>query len=396
MSDIQQAVTGLATAFEQFKAANDERLKQIETKGKADTLTEEKVDKINSEVSRLQEKMEKISVALQRPAAAAQAEQKDGLMDRYLRKGEIALEGKALTVGSDPNGGYLVSPEMSSDIVKRVYDLSPIRRIAKVVPINSESLDILVDNGDITASWIGETASRSETTNPQLGRARIATHELYAEPAASQKLLEDAAINVEAWLAGKVADSFARAEASAFIGGSGVDRPYGFTSYTAVATSDASRTWNNLEYVVSGASGAFDSTTPGDRIFNIIYALKAFYRQNAVFVMPKAVALLVRKFKESTTNAYIWQPGLAAGQPQTLAGYPIVEAEDMPALAANSYSLAFGDFREGYTIVDRIGIQTLRDPYSSSTGLIKFKTRMRVGGSVVNFDAIKLMKFGTS
>lgn len=302
-------------------------------------------------------------------------------------------EHKALSVGIDPAGGYWVPADTSGRIVTRVYDLSPIRQIAAVQPISTDRLEGVGDINDVTSGWVGETQSRTETNTPDISKYDIPVHEIYAMPKASQKILDDAAIDIEAWLGAKVSNHLARQEGAAFCVGNGVLKPRGFTTYTTAATADASRAWGQFEHVMSGASADFAASNPADKLFDLEGAFKPHFLNNANWVTRRSVIVKIRKFKGSDNN-YLWQPGLMAGKPNTLIGYPIVMAEDMPALAADSLSLALGDFREGYQIVDRVGIRVLRDPYSAKPHVL-FYTTMRVGGGAVNFEAIKFLKFNT-
>ena len=315
---------------------------------------------------------------------------------KFLRKGLDGLtqeERKAMIVGTDVDGGHFVTPDMSGRIVTRVYDLSPIRQIANVQSIGSDALEGIEDLGEADAGWVGEVATRSDTNTPQIGKYRIEAFVMYAQPKASQKLLDDSSVDIEAWLGGKVADKFARLEGTAFVSGNGVGRPRGFASYTTAATADATRSWGQLEHVVTGANGAFH-TTQADPLFTLLGAFKPHFLNNAKWVTRREVIAAIRKFKTSTTLEYIWQPGLQLGQPDKLLGYPIVMAEDMPALSTNGLSMALGDFREGYQIVDRLGVRTLRDPFTDKP-YVKFYTIKRTGGAVVNFEAIKFIKFST-
>jgi HK97 family phage major capsid protein len=303
----------------------------------------------------------------------------------YLRKGDLISpeHQKALSVGSDPDGGYLVSPERSNRILTQVYESSPIRQIATIETIGTDALEIPVDEGEAGAGWVGETEAPSETSTPQIGVQRIPVHELYAEPKATQKLLEDGSIDIGGWLEGKIADKFARTEATAFVSGSGVRQPRGLLTYPA----GTSRT--QIEQVVSGAASAVTA----DGIVNLVYALKEFYTAGAAFLMRRATVGAVMLLKDAN-NQYIWRPGIESGQPSTLMGYPVREAADMPAVAANALAIAFGNFRFAYTIVDRLGVTVLRDPYTAKP-FVKFYTRKRVGGDVTTFEAIKLQKIAT-
>lgn len=317
--------------------------------------------------------------------------------EAMLRKNDKQLdpaEVKTLSVGSDPDGGYLVTPDMSGRIVKRIYETSPMRQIATVVAIGTDALEGLEDTGEAGAGYAGEQTQGSDTTTPNLAKYRIPVHIIDTEPKATQKILDDATLDVTAWLSGKVADKFARFEAAEFITGS-ANRIRGLAlGYPVAADSGSGVTWGSVGYVASGASGAFASSNPADKIFDLIGCLKQAYLTNARFLTRRSVITAIRKLKDGQGN-YLWQPSLVAGQPEQIAGYPVTLAEDMPALASDSYSMAFGDFAEAYTIVDRHGIRVLRDPYTSKP-FVKFYTTKRVGGGVVNFEAYKLMKFGSS
>jgi HK97 family phage major capsid protein len=314
----------------------------------------------------------------------------------YLRKGLDALspeERKAMIVGSDADGGHFVTPDVTGRIVTRVFELSPIRAISAVQAIGSDSLEGIEDLNEADAGWVGEVGTRSDTNTPQVAKYKIEAHEMYAQPKASQKLLDDSNVDIEAWLAGKVADKFARVEGAAFVNGNGVGKPRGFTSYTTAATADATRAWGQLEHVNTGANGAFH-TTQADPLFDLIAAFKPHFLNGSRWVTRRTVIAAIRKFKTTTTLEYIWQPGLQAGQPDRLLGYPITLAEDMPALGTGSLSMALGNFTEGYQIVDRLGVRTLRDPFTDKP-YVKFYTIKRTGGGVLNFEAIKFVRFAS-
>lgn len=410
LATIRAATDELARSFAEFRAANDDRLAEIERKGQADRLTEDRVARLNGEVARLSgelaglaalpQSVEAIETALRRPGRAEAARTPalaahGKAFNSFLRKGldhELpSLERKAMAVASDPDGGYLVAAEMSQRIVARIQEGSAIRPLATVLEITADAVEGMLDLGEPATGWVTELGTRAETATPPLALWRIPVHELYAEPRVSQKLLDDAAFDVEAYLGTKVAEKMGRAENAAFVAGTGVGQPRGFLTYPTAAAADGSRPWGTLQHVASGAAGAFAASAPADPLIALTYALKAGYRAGASFVMSRATIAEVRKLKDSTGN-YLWQPGLAAGAPATLLGYPVAEAEDLPAPAANSLSIAFGNFREGYAVVDRQGIRVLRDPYTAKPQ-VKFYTTRRVGGDVLDFDAIKLMKF---
>ncbi len=400
--EVKEAAGALASAFESYKESNDARLDALERK-RGDVLLDEKVDRIGGVVTRLQDQVTGMRTALHRPAlgkdAAAPVSEHKAAFLRYITKGiEMdlgAIERKAMSVISDPDGGYMAPVEISDRIVTRQYDTTPLRQIATVMNVTSDAVEMLRDTDDAGALWLGELDSRADTEAGQLGRIRIPVFELHAQPRATQKLLDDANLNVEDWLTSKIAGRFSRAESTAFVAGDGVTQPRGFTTYPVAATGDAGRAWGTFEYVATGNSGAFAASSPGDALIGLLHKLKAGYLPGAAWVMPRAVADAVRRFKESSTSAYIWQPGLQAGQPATLLGYPVYLGEDMPAMAADSLSVAFGNFAEGYTIVDRAGLRILRDPYTAAP-FVKFRASKRVGGDVTNFEAVKFLKFAAS
>ena len=390
--DLEKKIEAVSKAFADFKQLNDKASEEAKKlNGEATAETKAAVEKANAEITRLQDEVKAVTAALNRSKVgegegkeeAVTKEQKDAF-NKFLRKGDDRMspeELKALSVGSDPDGGYLVLPQMSSEIVKKVYESSPMRQLADVITISSDIFEIIEDLDEATASWVLETATRSETNTPQVKKLVIPVHELYAKPKATQKILDDAMFNMESWLADKVADKFARTEATAFISGNGVGKPRGILSYASGTTG-----WNDIEQVNSGTSGAVTA----DGLMSLVYSLKGAYKPGAAFMMKRATVLAVRKLKDSQ-NQYLWQPGLQAGQPDLLLGHPIYEADDMEAIAADALAIAFGNFKMGYQIVDRFGIRTLRDPYSSKP-YVEFYTTKRVGGGVKNFEAIKLQK----
>lgn len=303
----------------------------------------------------------------------------------YLRsKDDRAIEEKALTVGSDPDGGQLVPTAVSNRIITQVYETSPLRQLATVETIGTDSLEIPNDLGEFDAGWVGETESRPETATSTLGVLRIPVHEIYAKPKATQKMLEDASVNIETWIASKIADKFSRTEASAFISGNGVKKPRGILTYPN-GTSGA-----KIEQIASG--GATSITADG--LINLMIALKDYYASGASWLMRRATVGAVMLLKDGD-GQYIWRPGLEAGKPSTLLGSPVYQAADMPAVGSGTLPIAFGNFRAGYTVVDRLGITVLRDPYSAKP-FVEFYSRKRVGGDVVNFEAFKLMVVSAS
>lgn len=394
IAEITERVSRLGNAWEQFKQVNDDRLREIEKKGHADPLYSEHLSKINNALDQYKQRVDRLETVWHRPGLGASAEvgQKSAYDSEYrkaftgyLRKGAEAglgeLQTKALSVGSDPDGGYLVTETMSETIVKKIYESSPLRQLATVETISSDALDVIEDNGESAASWTTETGAISDTSTPQFGKHTIAVHEMYAQPKATQKLVDDASINIEQWIAEKVAEKFARLEAAGFISGSGSGQPKGILSYAAGTG------WGQIEQINSGTNGAVTA----DSLIQLFYALKEDHARNATFLMNRTVLQSVRLLKEATTNQYLWQPGLAAGAPDTLLGVPVSQAADMPIAAASSLSVAVGDFRRAYLVVDRVGLRILRDPFTEKP-FIKFYTTRRVGGEAVNYEAVKLLK----
>lgn len=403
-AELKQTIDELGRAWEQFKSNNEDQIKAA-ARGVSASVYEEKAVKLNDRISELQAKLDEgqkslndVLARLERPGTGGGPLVSDHqkAYTQWMRRGESNLsadQAKAMSVGSDPDGGYLVPVDMSGRIAAKIFETSNIRAIAQVDSTNSDAVEGLNDNDEVSTGWVSETGTRSETDTPELGKWRIEVHEQCAEPRITQKLLDDSALDVGAWLERKIIDKFVRTENNAFVVGNGVGKPRGFAGgYATAATADSSRAWGTLEHINSGANGDFAASNPSDKLLDVVYALKEGYRTGARWVMPRAVMLRIRKFKESTTNAYIWQPGLSAGQPALVLGYATTEADDMPALATGSLSLAFGNFRVGYQIFDRLGIRTLRDNLTTK-GYVKFYTTKRVGGGVTNFEAIKLLKF---
>lgn len=395
MTEGTEQVSALARDWSYFQQVNDERLNEIERKGAADPLYMEHLERINAALDNHKQRVDVLETAMARPALdgatagfkadhTGNAEYKNAFVG-YLRKGaESTLENlqlKSLSAGVAADGGYLVTPTMSQKIQAIIRESSPLRSLARVETISTDSLDVIEDTGDMASGWTTETGAVSDTTTAQIGKHNIPVFEIYSQPKATQRLLDDAAIDVESWVAEKVADNFARKEATAFISGNGTTQPKGILSYTAGTS------WGQIEQVVSGTS----AVVTADGLINLFYSLKEAYSRNATFLMNRSVVNSVRLLKQTSTNQYLWQPGLAAGTPDTLLGAPVKMATDMPVAAANSLSVAVGDFTQGYLVVDRIGIRTLRDPFTDKP-FVKFYTTKRVGGEVVNYEALKLLK----
>ncbi|HEX9948088.1 MAG TPA: phage major capsid protein [Allosphingosinicella sp.] len=353
---------------------------------------DDEVARLRKEMAQLKGRMDAQAVAAGRPALSGAKGQVSPFVEGYLRKGlESGVELKALAGTTEAAGGYAVPEELDAQIGRLLTSISPIRAIANVVRVGSAGYRKLVTAGGTPSGWVSETAGRPETATPSFIEVAPPFGELYANPAASQAMLDDAAFDVEAWLAQEIATEFARAEGSAFVGGNGVNRPKGFLAGPTSAQADSSRPFGTLQVLATGTAGAFPANHPGDKLIDLVQTLRPPYRQGAVFVMNSATASMIRKFKTST-GGFLWQPSLVAGQPDSLLGYPVVEAEDMPDVAADSLSVAFGNFRAGYLIAERTETQILRDPYTNKP-FVHFYATKRVGGQVANSEAIKLLKF---
>jgi HK97 family phage major capsid protein len=312
--------------------------------------------------------------------------------DGFVRSG-ATIEMKAFTGVTGDAGGFAVPREIDAVIDATLKSASPIRSIANVVQVGSAGYRKLVTTGGTPSGWAAETDGRPATATPVFAEIAPPMGELYANPSASQAMLDDAQFDVEAWLAGEIAAEFAKAEGAAFVNGNGINRPKGFLQAPTAATVDGARAFGTLQYVPSGAAGDF-AAGAADRLIDLVQSLRAPYRQGASFVMNASTAARIRKFKTSD-GQFLWQPSLVSGQPATLLGYPLVEAEDMPDVAANSLSIAFGNFRAGYLIAERSETQVLRDPYTNKP-FVTFYATKRVGGCVCNSEAIKLMKFAAA
>ncbi len=399
LMEIKDQVGKLAGAWEEFKKVNDDRLKEIEKKGSADVLFQPHLEKINTFLDETKGRLDKVETAVSRPGAGATEEGKakveeaqyKAAFDLYLRKGRedglAELQAKAMSVGSDPDGGYLVTPAMSAQIITVQNESSPLRMLATVETISTDSLDIMIDRDTTTnGGWTGEQSSRSSSATPTIGNRNIPAHEMYAQQPITQKLLDDAKINLESWIGGKIGERFALDEATAFISGNGVSKPRGILGYTPAS----SFTWGNPEYVASGTSGAFTA----DGLMGTVYALKDRYSASASWLMRRASEGEVRKLKDGN-GQYMWAPGLAAGKPNSLLGHTVYQAADMEAIGSSAYAAAIGDWKRAYTIVERFGIRMLRDNLTSKPNVLFYATR-RVGGDVTNFEAYKLVKLAAS
>lgn len=405
-NDGTQILAELQRTFEAFKEANNKEIADLK-KGMGDVVQTEKVERINADISKLQKAIDDTNAML---AALKVGGSGGDLLDpdqaayatafnKFFRKGaeagltELAVKA-AMRTDSDPDGGYVVPDTMETAIERVLGTVSVMRQLARVMSISTGAYKKLISFGGAGTGWVGERESRPETSTPTLGELTFNAMELYANPAATQTLLDDARVDIAAWLADEVSIAFAEQEGAAFIGGDGVNKPRGLLSYTNVA--NASYAWGKLGYIASGVAGALtDGSNNGtDKLIDLYYALKGGYRNGASWLMSDAVMGTVRKFKDGDDN-YIWAPPTSAAEMATVLGKPVYNDDNMQAVGANSFPIAFGNFSRGYLIVDRIGVRVLRDPYTNKP-YVHFYTTKRVGGGVQNFEAIKLMKVATS
>ena len=415
-TEVKKAFDTFLKTFEDFKTKNDQELAELKKSMKPgnapgpDAVTAEEVKKLNDALTEQKKLIDNLRLENKRPnrehvikMANGQTRElsEDEVKHRaawlgYMRKGVIdglsELEQKALSVGSNPDGGYVVPVEAEMAMDRLLTEVSPIRQIATVRQISSSQFKKPFNLTGATSGWVGEASSRTQTDTPTLDELSFPAMELYAMPAATQSLLDDAAINMEQWLAEEVNIEFAYQEGVAFVTGNGVNKPMGFNSASLSKVLNTAWAHGSIGYIKTGSNTGFVAApNGGDCLIDTAYALKAPFRANARWVMNNLTQAAVRKLKDSD-GAYLWQPGIAAGQPASVLSYPVTEAEAMPAFSTqDNDSIAFGDFRRGYLIVDRVGVRVLRDPFSSKPYVL-FYTTKRVGGGVQNYECIKLLR----
>lgn len=391
LNDIKKKQDELLTAFEAFKSANDREIAELKQKGSVDPTIRDGVKRANDEITRLSEEIKSMQTAMARSgqngggndqekeAKAARA----AALRKFLVKGERFMseaEIKAMSVGTAADGGHVVHSEFQDLVDASLLEISPMRQLATVQKMNAMNLDISVDTNEMSAGWATETGARAATNTPTLAKVSIAAEEMYANPQITQALLEDASINVEQYVAKKIADKFASLEGTAFVTGDGSGKPKGIMGYAAGTA------YNQVEQVNSEDANEITA----DGLIALIYKLKEGYRKNGKFLMHSDTVAKIRKLKDSN-GQYLWQPGLAGGQPPTLLGKELHTDPNVAVEAADALAVAFGDFKTGYLILDRVELSILRDPYSNKP-YVGFYARKRVGGGVVVSEAIKILK----
>lgn len=391
--DLNQVTEALAQKFNEFKSANDKRLDGVLAEKAALAGQVEKLNEQLSDFETYKKTIEGELLAIKRPSgnlSSKEATEHKEAFAKFLRKGHDAglgeLQHKALSIGTDADGGYAVPEAIDNTIINLQRNISPMRGVCGQVTVGTSDYKKLINLAGAASGWVGETAARPATGTPTLAQPTAYMGELYANPQASQTSLDDMFFNAEQWLAEEVAREFDEREGAAFLTGDGTNKPKGLLSYTLAATSDASRAYGTIEKLHSGTAGDFDA----DDLIKLVYLLKAGYRKSSQWMMPTLTLFKVRTLKNTTTNEYLWKPGLDAGQNSTLAGYGIAENEDMPAVASAANAVIFGDFKRAYTIVDRFGVRVLRDPFSNKPN-VGFYTTKRVGGMLVDSQAVKVL-----
>ena len=417
MTELSKTIDSIATAFEEYKSTNDARIEAIKA-GKGTAELDAKLARMDSAIDGMSEvkaKLEAMETRMSRPGAYGEgestsreaAEYKGAFLnwmrsptDQERQQKVTAAQRNLETRAADArtstgaSGGFALPEEIERTIARLGVDMSPIRSLATVRTVGTPDYKELIDVNGAAFEWIGETDTRAQTNTPDLAEIAPTFGMASAKPQATEESLDDLFFDVENWLIQSAAEAIYAGEGAAFVSGNGTKKPKGFLAGPApLSTADSSRAFGTLQYIASAQAAAMP-TSP-DVFFDMIYSLRARYRANATWVTSKAVLATIRKYKEATTNAYMWQPALTAGQPSSFAGFPIVEAEDMPAVGAGTFPLAFGDFREGYLICDRVGMRMTRDEITTP-GYVKFYIRKRVGGVLRNTQAIKLLKISAT
>lgn len=382
--NVAAAVADLNQAFAAFKAEHTKQLDELKS-GIQSSDTTAKVEKVAADVERLQKEVEDAHVKLSAGNVSVGGKDTEytQAFQAHMRKGEVQA---SLNKGTNADGGYLAPVEWDRTITDKLVKISPMRELATVQTISTAGYTKLFNLGGTTSGWVGETAARPQTNTATFAPLTYTTGEIYANPTATQQILDDAAINLEQWLAGEVQTEFALQEGKAFWGGDGVNKPTGILTYVTGGTNAAKHPFGAIAQVNSGAAAAITA----DSIISLIYSLPSEFRANARFVMNNATQAAVRKLKDGQGN-YLWQPSFVAGQPATLAGYPITEVADMPDVAANANAILFGDFKRGYIVIDRTGVRVMRDPYTNKP-YVHFYTTKRVGGGLLNPEPLRALK----
>lgn len=424
-TEVKQLLDAQGKAFETFKETVNSDLKKY---GDQDSETKSKLAKINDELDKLGKEIDtqakRIASAASRSAEAVDIAKKRNQLnaeigavqlsfqkaapaafddagyemyekgfDTFLRSGRDQMSAdqlKTMMVSSDPDGGYTVTPDVSGRVVQKIYDTSPIRQYASVQAISTDSLEGTTDLGEGSAGWVSETGARPATNTPQTGKWKIVVHEMYAMPEATTKLLQDSNVNIAAWLANKTSRKFLRMENAAFVNGDGVGKPRGFLTYPTVVTGDATRAWEVFQHIATGGATLGADPNGAHKLIDVVHSLHSEFLAGSNWAMNRLTLGEIRKLKDTNGN-FLWLPSLDAKRPDTLLGYPVADFADMPDIGAGALPVVFGNFAEGYQIVDRLGIRVIRDELTNKP-FVRFYTIRRVGGDVINFEALKFLK----
>nr|DAO87127.1 MAG TPA: major capsid protein [Caudoviricetes sp.] len=397
--EIRELIEQQGKAFEEFRKANDARLDALE-KDEARSELEEKTDRINDELGRLSAAVDELAKKANRPGApgaegdeALQAEHKAAWL-KWVRKGDddglADIERKAMNVGTPADGGYAVPIQQDRDIMRLLTDLSPMRQVCRVMTVGTEDYRKLVNLGGTASGWVGETDARPATAGPTLAQLKPSFGELYANPEVTQKALDDIFFDVEGELSQDISESFAVLEGKAFLSGTGTNQPVGLLTAKTSADADSARAFGTVQHIATGVADNFPAKDPADILIDLIYSMKAGYRTGAQFMMNSMTLAAMRKWKDGQGN-YIWQPAMQNGQPGSIFGYGYVTNEDMPSAGASAIPVVFGNFQQAYIIFDRVGIRSLRDPYTNKP-FVGFYTTKRVGSMIANTQAVKFLK----
>ncbi|MGA3718161.1 phage major capsid protein [Escherichia coli] len=396
VKDVEQVAQELQAKFDAFKEKNDKRLEAVEQEkgklaGEVETLNG-KLSELDELKSALEEELKQVKRPAGGPQSKAASEHKTAFIG-FMRKGKDdglrELERKAMQVGVDEDGGYAVPEELDRTILNLLKDEVVMRQEATTITVGGSNYKKLVNLGGTASGWVGETDARPETDASKLGQIEPFMGEIYGNPQATQTMLDDAFFNVEDWINSELAIEFAEQEEIAFTSGNGTKKPKGFLAYASSLDDDKTRAFGTLQHILSGAAAGVTA----DAIIKLVYTLRKVHRNGAKFMMNNNSLFAIRILKDSEGN-YLWRPGLELGQPSSLAGYGVAENEQMPDIAADAKAIAFGNFKRGYTIVDRIGTRILRDPYTKKP-FVGFYTTKRTGGMLVDSQAIKLLQIGT-
>ncbi len=391
--EVLEKIGELGSVFEDYKQANDERLKRIE-KGQSTSDLDEKIEKMDAaiaslskEKAELEERLKSFEAKGNRLDGGGESSEYAKDFEAFMRKGdEGELSQKSINTGTDADGGFAVPESWDKKLLELLGEQSPMRQIANVITIGTDNHKKTVNKGGAAAGWVGETDSRGETDAPKLGQVEATMGELYANPAVTQRALDDIYFNVESWITGEIAEAFAEKEGEAFLLGNGSNKPIGLLTAKTDAKKDKERDFGKVQLFTSSSAGIIS----GDDLIEILYGLKKGYRKRAKWMLNSATLAEIRKLKDSEGN-YLWRPGLELSQPDLINGYGIVENEDMPDLATGAKALTFGDYKRSFTIVDRIGTRMLRDPYFNKP-YVHFYTTKRTGSMITDTNAVKFLQ----